>query len=50
MGLTSSGLPAGLLLSGRPFDEATVFRAADTFQSLTSHHLAESLFVLESLR
>jgi aspartyl-tRNA(Asn)/glutamyl-tRNA(Gln) amidotransferase subunit A len=49
MGLTSAGLPVGLLLSGRPFHEATVFRATDTFQSLTSHHLTESPVVLETL-
>jgi aspartyl-tRNA(Asn)/glutamyl-tRNA(Gln) amidotransferase subunit A len=49
MGLTSGGLPAGLQLAGRPFDEATVFRAADAFQQLTTHHLAEAATVLELL-
>jgi aspartyl-tRNA(Asn)/glutamyl-tRNA(Gln) amidotransferase subunit A len=46
IGLTSAGLPAGLQLAGRPFDEATVLRAADAFQSLTEHHLSESPYVL----
>jgi aspartyl-tRNA(Asn)/glutamyl-tRNA(Gln) amidotransferase subunit A len=49
MGLTSAGLPAGLQIAGRPFDEATVLRAADAFQLLTDHHLAEAPTVLEML-
>ena len=49
MGLTSAGLPAGLQLAGRPFDEATVFRAADAYQQVTTHHLAEAPTVLELL-
>lgn len=49
MGRTALGLPAGLQLAGRPFDEATVFRAADVFQSLTDHHLVESPYVLETI-
>jgi aspartyl-tRNA(Asn)/glutamyl-tRNA(Gln) amidotransferase subunit A len=49
MGLTSAGLPAGLQIAGRPFDEATVLRAADPFQLLTDHHLAEAPTVLEML-
>jgi aspartyl-tRNA(Asn)/glutamyl-tRNA(Gln) amidotransferase subunit A len=31
-GFTSKGLPVGLQLAGKPFDEATVLRAAYTFQ------------------
>ncbi|MCW2540241.1 MAG: Amidase [Frankiales bacterium] len=46
MGLTSAGLPAGLQLAGKPFDEATVFQAADAFQLRTDHHLVESPVVL----
>jgi aspartyl-tRNA(Asn)/glutamyl-tRNA(Gln) amidotransferase subunit A len=49
MGLTSAGLPVGLQLAGRPFEEATVFRAADAFQLRTDHHLAESPVVLALL-
>jgi aspartyl-tRNA(Asn)/glutamyl-tRNA(Gln) amidotransferase subunit A len=49
MGLTSKELPAGLQLAGRPFEETTVFRAADAFQRLTDHHLAESTVVKELL-
>jgi aspartyl-tRNA(Asn)/glutamyl-tRNA(Gln) amidotransferase subunit A len=40
MGFSSNGLPLSLQLAGRPWDEATVFKAADAFQRLTSWHLA----------
>jgi aspartyl-tRNA(Asn)/glutamyl-tRNA(Gln) amidotransferase subunit A len=49
MGLTASGLPVGLQLAGRPFEETTVFRAADAFQLRTDHHLTESPIVKELL-
>jgi aspartyl-tRNA(Asn)/glutamyl-tRNA(Gln) amidotransferase subunit A len=48
-GLTAAGLPIGLQIAGRPFDEATVLRAADAFQRATDHHLVESPLVLELL-
>jgi aspartyl-tRNA(Asn)/glutamyl-tRNA(Gln) amidotransferase subunit A len=37
-GFTASGLPIGLQLVGRPFDEATVLRAADAYQRATDWH------------
>jgi aspartyl-tRNA(Asn)/glutamyl-tRNA(Gln) amidotransferase subunit A len=49
MGLTSKGLPVGLQIAGRPFEESTVFRAADAFQLRTDHHLTESAIVMEML-
>jgi aspartyl-tRNA(Asn)/glutamyl-tRNA(Gln) amidotransferase subunit A len=36
----SSGLPVGLQLLGRPFEEATLLRAGSAYQSLTHHHEA----------
>ncbi|GAA1504300.1 amidase [Nocardioides humi] len=40
IGFTGAGLPLGMQLAGRPFDEATVLRAADAFQRDTDWHLA----------
>jgi len=37
-GFTAGGLPIGMQIVGRPFDEATVLRAADAFQRLTDFH------------
>jgi aspartyl-tRNA(Asn)/glutamyl-tRNA(Gln) amidotransferase subunit A len=37
-GFTSAGLPVGLQIIGRPFDEATVLRAADAYQRATDWH------------
>jgi aspartyl-tRNA(Asn)/glutamyl-tRNA(Gln) amidotransferase subunit A len=37
-GFTEGGLPIGMQLVGRPFDEVTVLRAADAFQRLTDFH------------
>jgi aspartyl-tRNA(Asn)/glutamyl-tRNA(Gln) amidotransferase subunit A len=37
-GFTAGGLPIGMQVVGRPFDEATVLRAADGFQRLTDFH------------
>jgi aspartyl-tRNA(Asn)/glutamyl-tRNA(Gln) amidotransferase subunit A len=37
-GFTKSGLPIGLQLVGRPFDEATLFRAASAYEAATDWH------------
>jgi aspartyl-tRNA(Asn)/glutamyl-tRNA(Gln) amidotransferase subunit A len=37
-GFTEGGLPMGMQIVGRPFDEATVLRAADAYQRLTDFH------------
>ena len=37
-GFTSGGLPIGVQIVGRPFDEATVLRAADAYQRSTDWH------------
>jgi aspartyl-tRNA(Asn)/glutamyl-tRNA(Gln) amidotransferase subunit A len=39
MGFTASGLPLGLQLAGRPFDDAGVLRAGHAYQARTSWHL-----------
>jgi aspartyl-tRNA(Asn)/glutamyl-tRNA(Gln) amidotransferase subunit A len=37
-GFTPEGLPVGLQIVGRPFDEATVLRVADAYQRVTDWH------------
>lgn len=37
-GFSGSGLPLSLLISGRPFDEATVLRAGHAYQQVTDWH------------
>jgi aspartyl-tRNA(Asn)/glutamyl-tRNA(Gln) amidotransferase subunit A len=37
-GFTAAGLPVGLQIVGRPFDEATVLRVADAYQRATDWH------------
>jgi aspartyl-tRNA(Asn)/glutamyl-tRNA(Gln) amidotransferase subunit A len=40
MGFNAAGLPLGMQLSGRPWDEATVLRLGAAYQSGTDWHLA----------
>ena len=37
-GFTVAGLPIGMQIVGRPFDEATVLRVADAYQRVTDWH------------
>ncbi len=37
-GFTRAGMPIGLQLVGRPFDEATLFRAAAAYEAATDWH------------
>jgi len=37
-GFTGGGLPIGMQIVGRPFDEATVLRVADAYQRVTDWH------------
>lgn len=39
IGFTEDGLPLGMQIAGRPFDEVSVLRAADAFQAHTAWHL-----------
>lgn len=39
MGATDGGLPLGLQIAGRPFEEALVLRAGDAYQRRTDWHL-----------
>ncbi len=37
-GFTVAGLPTGMQIVGRPFDEATILRVADAYQRITDWH------------
>jgi len=39
VGFDSKGLPIGMQLMGKPFDEATIFNTAHTYQQATEYHL-----------
>jgi aspartyl-tRNA(Asn)/glutamyl-tRNA(Gln) amidotransferase subunit A len=38
-GVDGNGLPIGLQIMGKSFDESTILRVADTYQSITDFHL-----------
>lgn len=38
-GFDSNGMPIGMQLIGKPFDEKTILTAGNTFQSVTDYHL-----------
>jgi aspartyl-tRNA(Asn)/glutamyl-tRNA(Gln) amidotransferase subunit A len=40
-GFTTDGLPIGLQIAGKPFEEATVLRMAHAYQQLTDWHRRE---------
>ena len=42
-GFTRAGLPIGLQLVGRPFDEATVLRAGHAYEQATDWHLRKAM-------
>jgi len=37
-GFSSEGMPIGLQIIGKHFDESTVYRAAHAFEQATDHH------------
>jgi aspartyl-tRNA(Asn)/glutamyl-tRNA(Gln) amidotransferase subunit A len=37
----SNGLPLGLQIIGKHFDESTIYRVAHTFEQATEHHKAK---------
>jgi aspartyl-tRNA(Asn)/glutamyl-tRNA(Gln) amidotransferase subunit A len=46
-GLDREGLPMGIAVVARPFDEATMFRVAHAYQQLTDHHRITPALVKE---
>lgn len=48
-GFNSKGLPLGLQISGKAFDEATVLKVGDAFQQGTDHHLQRAAMLENSL-
>lgn len=48
-GLNREGVPVGIQVVARPFDEATCLRVGHAFQQLTDHHLAVPELVTNSL-
>jgi aspartyl-tRNA(Asn)/glutamyl-tRNA(Gln) amidotransferase subunit A len=48
-GFSSAGLPIGMQLVGRPFDEPRVFKVADAYQQITNWHLTIPQIAKEAL-
>lgn len=44
-GFASNGLPVGLQIIGKAFDEATILRVAHAFEQQTEHHLARPALI-----
>ena len=40
MGFNGAGLPLSLQIGGKPFDEATILKVGDAYQTATDWHLA----------
>ena len=49
-GLDRDGLPMGIAIAARPYDEVTMFRAAHAYQRLTEHHTLTPALVAEDTR
>ncbi len=48
-GFNGDGVPVGIQVIARPFDEATCLRVGHAFQQLTDYHLAVPELVTSSL-
>jgi hypothetical protein len=46
-GLDQEGLPMGIAIAARPYDEPSIFRAAHAYQQLTDHHKLMPAIVME---
>lgn len=48
-GFTAAGLPLGVQIAGRAFDESTVLRVGHAFQTVTDHHLQRPAILEDSV-
>jgi aspartyl-tRNA(Asn)/glutamyl-tRNA(Gln) amidotransferase subunit A len=48
-GFSDDGLPIGMQLTGRPFDEATIFRIGHTYQEVTTWHQRQPMIPADNL-